>query len=150
MKPTNTILDEIATLLAADSATLAPAALACHVKLIKAPFTPNPNTVVGDFTYADFATSTQLSSTVGAQLTGVDPLTLDRFVEMKSPALGWRWAVTATTNLPQTIYGFCLLDNANAVVYGSALFETPITLTAVGQVIEIDTLKFTFNPNAVS
>ena len=144
MIPGNVILDAIASALAGDTTTLAPAANPPKLGLIKTAFVPGPALVVGDYTLADFVTSTPIACIVGAQNSGVDPITLERIVEMKIPLGGWRWVVTATTNLPQTIYGAVLYNNGGTIVYGSVLFDAPILLDAVGQIVEINAVKFAF------
>lgn len=149
MTPGNAIISDIPVLLAADAGTIASATLACKVKLVKAPFTPSPTLVPADVTVADFDGSTPITCATGAQNSGNDPLTGNYFTEMKIPVGGWRWTVSGTTNLPETIYGFVLEDNAGAIVYGSALFPTPITLSSVGQVIEIPSIRFTFLANGI-
>ena len=150
MDPTNTILADLPALLAADTTTLAPATLACKLMLSQQTFTPNPALVVGDLLEATFDGYAALTGAVGTQLSGQDPTSGNYFTEMKIPVGGWRFATTGVTHLPQTIFGFALVDNAKAVIYGSALFPQPITLNAIGQVIEVDSLRFVFNPNAIS
>jgi len=149
MQPTDYIFNQLAALLAADTGTLAPATLPPQLVPVKAPFTPGVGLVVGALTLADFATSTAISTIVGSQNAVQNPLTFERMVEMKIPAGGWRWTVTALTNLPQTIYGVALLDNTLAIVYGAALLPTPILLTTVGQVVEIDNIQFVFLLNGI-
>lgn len=150
MVPTNLIIADVPALLAADTSTLAPASNPPSVTLVAGPFTPSPATIPGDLVAPTFDGYAAIACAVGAQLTGQDPFTLSYFTEMKIPTGGWRWAVTGTTNLPQTIYGVALVNHGSTVVYGSAVFPTPIVLNAVGQVIEVPNLRFTFNSNAIS
>lgn len=123
-------------LLAADATTLAPAMDGNKVALVKAPFSPSENTVIGDLTLADFVGSTPLVCGTGTQPTGLDPFTNDNLCDIKSPAGGFRWETTDVTNLPQTIYGFALLSNDLSTLLACAVFTTPIVLTAVNQVVD--------------
>lgn len=123
-------------LLAADAATLAPVALANKVALVKASFVLNEDLVLGTLTLADFTGSTPIAGVVGAQQSGVDPVTGDQVVTILPPAGGYRFEATNAANLPQTIYGYIITDNAGAVLLGAALFPVPITLTGAGQYVD--------------
>ena len=70
MIPTRALWTAIADLLAADANTLAPAALANHVHLAAAPFTPSLDLELGDLTEATFVGSAEKNTTVGAQQVG--------------------------------------------------------------------------------
>lgn len=144
MVPTTGILNTIVDLLAADTATIAPAALALHVHLVKTPFTPIATLLIGDVTPATFDGSTPLNAGVGPQDVFRDPQTTLRIVQILEPAGGWHWDVTGVTDLPQTIYGYVVTDNADADIYGAALLSTPLTLSSVGQGIDLSWIRFTF------
>jgi len=149
MIPGNAILNAIAEALAADPSTIAPLLNPPKLGLVKTAFVPGPNLAITDYTLADFVTSTPIGAIAGAQNSGINPVTLERIVEMKIPAGGWRWVVTSTTNLPQTIYGAVLYDNGGTTVYGAVLFNAPILLDAVGQVCEVDAVQFAFLINGI-
>jgi hypothetical protein len=135
---------KLGTLLAADAGTLAPATNANNVGLIAAPFTPSETLSLASLTLASFTGSTPIAGVVGAQETGIDPLTGDQQITITPPAGGWRWTVTGGTGLPQTIYGVVLMDHANAILLGVYAFATPITLTATGQTIDLGKITMTF------
>jgi hypothetical protein len=137
-------------LLAADTTTLAPAVTANKISLIKAPFTPSENLVIGDLTLADFATSTAIAGTLGAQLVGTDPATLDQVITIKDPLGGYRWITTALTNLPQTIYGFALTDSTLATLLAVAVLPAPVTLQEVGQFIDLGSVQLTIVTRPIS
>lgn len=149
MQPTNVILDRIGTLLAADATTLAPAALATHVHLIREPFTPDLVTDFTTLTPADFDGYAAKSAGVGAQQYFEDPSTGNRIVQLLEPAGGWHWETTGVTNLPQTIYGFVVTDNADLITYGSGLLDSPVELLAANQGIDLANLRFSVLPTAV-
>jgi hypothetical protein len=142
--PTTAVLQQIADLLAADATTLAPAADACHVHLAMAPFTPSADLLLAGLTEADFDGHTALNAGIGPQESYTDPVTGLRIVQLLEPAGGWHWVTSGVTNLPETIYGYYVTDNANAVLYGSALLPTPVTLNAVGQGIDLPYVRLTF------
>lgn len=139
--PAINIREQLGKLLAADPTTLAPVALANHIALVKAAFTPSETLLVADLTLADFTGSTPLSAGIGTQPEGLDPNTGEQIITIKAPAGGWRWETTALANLPQTIFGIVLMDNADAVLLGTALFANPETLTIVNQAIDLGNVE---------
>jgi len=149
MIPTDVILLTLAELLAADPAYLA-AAAAKHIHLIQAPFTPAGDTDFTTLTEATFDGYTALNAAAGAQQAFTDPITFERIVQLIEPVGGWHWEVTGVTDLPQDIYGFCVTDLADAVTLGSALLDTPITLTGEGQAVDLAQVRFTFVPAPLS
>ncbi len=149
MKPTNAILSELQFLLASDPTTLAAAANALHVHLIRVPFSPGAATDYQVLTPADFTGSAALAAGLGTQQSFTDPTTGYRVVQIREPAGGWHWQATNGVNLPQTIYGWCLTDSADTVTYGSDLFDAPILLLGTGDAVDIPNLRFSILPGAV-
>jgi hypothetical protein len=141
-------LDAIVNLLAGDTGSLA-AVAAMHVHLAKANFTPGPDLTVGDLTEADFTGSAALDAGTGTQQVFVDPVTGQRTIQILEPAGGWHWDCSGGT-LPQTIFGYYLTDNADAVLYAATRLTTPITLTAAGQAVDIPYLRFVFSNTSPS
>jgi len=148
MQPTQLIINSLASLLAADTANLAAAAVK-NVHLVKAPFTPSPTTDWTTMTAdeADFDGYAVKTAAAGAQQSFTDPLTGERVTQLIEPAGGWHWETTGVTNLPQTIYGWVVTDDADTDTFGSGNFETPIELTAADQAVDIAELNFRFNLN---
>jgi len=142
MQATRALREKMAQLLAADAATLAPAADGNMVVLIKAAFTPTEITALADLTLADFDGSTEIECGIGTQPEGLDPNNSDAIISILPPAGGFRFETTGVTNLPQTIYGFALLNNALTVLYGCEQLDTPVVLTGVNQVIELPNVNF--------
>lgn len=140
----------IGTLLAADAGSFAPAVSANKVALIQAPFSANEDLVVGDLTLATFTGATPIAGATGAQQVGTDPATNQQIITIKEPLGGWRFITTALTNLPQTIYGYALLDSTLATLLGVQVLSTPITLTEVGQQINLGTVALTIQPTPIS
>lgn len=136
MFATLALREAAAKLLAADTATLAPAVNANKMILIKAPFSPSEALKFADLVAADFDGSTPLLAGTGTQAEALDPLTNDAIIDILPPAGGFRWETTGITNLPQTIYGYALCDNGLTTVLCAAVFETPITLTAINQRVD--------------
>jgi hypothetical protein len=135
-----TIREKAAQLLAADASTLAPATDANVIALVKAPIAPGEGLLLIDITLADFDGSTPIDVGTGTQPEALDPNTADAIISLLPPAGGFRFETTGITNLPQTIYGYVLLNNAMTKVYASESLATPITLTAINQVIELGTV----------
>ena len=142
MTPTNVVLDRLAELLATDATTLAPAALAVHVHLAKAPFTPAGTRVVADFVEADFAGYAPLDAGVGPQQNFIDPSNGNRTVQLVEPPGGWHWQASGVGNLPQTIYGYYVSDNADAVLFGSKLIQPPIPLAGILDGVDLAQVRF--------
>lgn len=138
MQATLALREAAAQLLAADAATLAPVANGNKIALVMADWTPSELTALGDLTFATFDGATPLIAGVGTQAEGLNPNTSDAVITIKVPAGGWRWETTGVTNLPQTIFGFALVDNGIAVLLASAKLPDPIVLTAVNQVINLE------------
>jgi hypothetical protein len=136
MIPSLAIREKAMQLLAADTATLAQAANALHMWLVKSSFVPAEALVLADVTLADFDGSTPLDVGLNTQPEAQNPGTTDSVIDLKAPAGGWRWETTGVTNLPQTIYGYVLTTNDDTTVYASALLESPVELTAVNQRVE--------------
>ena len=141
MQTSASLREKAAQLLAADTATLAQAANANVVALVMANFNSSEQLVASAVTLATFDGSTPLAVGLGTQAEGLDPNSADALISLKSPVGGWRWETTGTTNLPQTIYGYVLLDQALTTLLASEKLDTPVTLNAVNQVIELGALK---------
>ena len=136
MDATLAIREAMVALLAADAATLAPAADANKIALVMNEINPGEALTFADCTLATFTGATPIAAGTGTQPSGTDSFSGASVISIKVPAGGFRWETTDAVNLPQTIYGFILVDNAVAVLLAAARFDTPITLTAAGQVIE--------------
>lgn len=150
MLPTQDVRLALGTLLAADATLLAPAVSANKVILIKTEFTPNENIVPADYTEADFDGYAAKAGSTGAQETAIDPLTNQQIITITEPAGGWRFASTGVTNLPQTIYGYALVDSTKATVLASALLPAPVPITASGQEVNLGSVKLTLNLQPLS
>jgi hypothetical protein len=138
------VRSRLAVLLANDAQSFAPPALANKMLLIKAPFTPNENMLPANITPADFTGADPIDVPVGAQSIGIDPNSQQWVIDIKMPVGGWRWQVTALDNLPQTIYGFAMLDNGMTNIVCIETLPVPITLTAAFDYVNIGEAKTTF------
>lgn len=134
---------KMGTLLAADAATLAPATDANLVGLFANNLTPSEDLIIGDVTPATFGGYAALAAGTGAQGVAIDPLTGDQIITIKEPAGGWRWVTSNATNLPQTVYGFYLTNDAEDTLFAVGLLTTPITLQEAGQQINLGSVTFT-------
>lgn len=146
MIPTKVLADQLATLLATDSGSIAHATNAVKVGLITAPFVPANGLVVADLTISAVTGLTPLSGVAGNQVESIDPVTAERFVEIKAPAGGFRWETPGGFTGPVTVYGFALLDSTAAVLYGTQAVQDPVVLTAPNQAITAPPLGFRIDP----
>lgn len=147
-QPGQSLINRLQALLAADTTSLA-AATALKVHLASAAFTPSLGTTIASLTEATFVGYTAISAVVGNALQWSDPLTGQLVCEMSPPAGGWHWACSGGTGLPQTIYGWWLSDNANAILWGSALLPSQVTITASGQGLDVASVRFGVVPGAL-
>jgi hypothetical protein len=143
MLPTLALRQEITTLLAADATTLAPAASANKIALILAPFTLNENTTLASLTLGSSGGLGPLAGATGTQPSGQNPTNLQQEILISPPAGGYKWTTSGAT-YPTTIYGYALTNNAGTVLLALAALPAPITLTADGQIIDIDPVYITF------
>lgn len=149
MLATKTLVDRMATLLAGDTTTLAAVGLV-NVHLAKAPFTPGPVLVPGDFTEADFDGYAALAVDSATAQVFTDPSTGDKIIQLDEPAGGWHWETTGVTNLPQTIYGAWLTDPTDATVYGSMLLDIQPELSGTDQGVDLPQVRFRLNQQALT
>lgn len=129
---------------------------AVSVRLIKVPFTPADDTIFVDADEADFDGYAGIDITAGSRSVYEDPSTSELFCPLPIPAGGWQYPVTGNTHLPETIYGYVVMGGAAAdpltggQVLATALFDSPIVLTILGQVIEIPDVKITLRTGGIS
>jgi len=149
MKPTRALAEQMAILLAADTTTLANAS-AMKAGLIIAPFTPNLDRVMADLTLGAGDGLDPLALVAGAQLESLDPLTGEFVVEIKPPAGGIRWELTADQDPAVLVYGFALGNTAMNTLYGTHSLADPITLESINQSITAPALTFKIDPNQIT
>lgn len=94
-------------------------------------------------TFADFDLATFTGSApkdFGLELAAVsytDPLTGERLLQMVPNNTSSAWVCTVTPVAPEIIYGY-IITNADGDEYlGGDKFETPITINAAGQGIDV-------------
>ncbi len=150
MQPSQVLANTVSTLVSADTTQLA-SATNNKLHLAAAPFTPSLALLIGGLTEAAYTGYAALSAgATGTQTTFFDPATGNAIVEVKAPTGGWLWKTTSLTGLPVTIYGSYLTDTTSAVLLGSQLLTPNVTLTAIGQGIEIPNVRFTFPPSPMT
>lgn len=150
MLPMKALREQLGTALAADL-PLAGAGATNKVRLLIADFTPNENMTFAQLVSADFDGSTPLAAALGTQQVGLDPLTGEQIVTMIEPLGGWRWITTGLTNLPQTVFGYALVDElAGTVLLGLTHLDVPVTLSIVGQEVRIPSVQFTLSQQPIS
>jgi hypothetical protein len=142
--PTIALRLQLGTLLAGDATTLAPAMNPNKIALINAAFTPNENLTIGELSLATFVGSTPLAGAAGAQGVGIDPATGDQVVTILAPAGGWRWTCTTAPVSAETIYGYALVDHTGATLLGTNLLTPPITITEVGDLVDLGAVPIDF------
>lgn len=150
MQPVQSVINAIATLLANDTAILAPAVNANKVALIAAPFTPGPGLTLADLTLATFTGSAPLAGATGPQDVGRDPATGEQVITVIAPAGGWVFTCTVTPGSPQQIYGYALVDNGVANLLATALLPQPLTIAASGDFIDLGKVNFVLNAAPLS
>lgn len=146
MIPAQTILTQIANLLATDPTTLAPAAGGVAVKLATNAFSPSPGLSLASLTEATFPGYLAKNAGVGPQQLFGDPISQNLIVQLLEPVGGWVWLSSGAPTPAETIYGYYVTNNGGTVLYGSALLPAPITITGGGQGVTVGFIRFTFTP----
>lgn len=131
-------------LLAADAATLAPAADVNKVILFVNEVNPNEDLVAGDLTEASFAGYAAKLGTVGTQQAGTNPVTGEQTVTILAPAGGWRYEASDAVDPPQVVHGFALVDNAKAVLLGIQMLPAPVTIRSASDYIDLGSIEIDF------
>lgn len=145
MVPVKAVFNSISDLIAADTAYLGDAAVK-HVHLITEAFVAGDLTDYAALTKATFDGYGAKNAAAGAQLSFTDPADNSRIVELIPPAGGWHWETTGVTNLPQSIVGYGVTDDADALSLGGVALETPIVLTEAGQGIDLPPIRIRIPP----
>jgi len=145
-----TVRLQLGELLAADATTLAPAADANTVALIAAPFTPSEILLPGDLTLATFTGSAPKDGAVGAQQAGIDPTTGDQVITILAPLGGYRYECTVAPGAPETIYGYALMNDDQTLLFAVAALPVPVTITSVGDFIDLGAIIMTIVAQPIS
>ncbi len=118
------------------------------VILFKNDFDPGVATLLGDLTLADFDGYAAKNLAEGVGLVGVDPLSLNREVVVKQAAGGLIWTLSGVTNLPQTIFGFAIVNKDADTLYAAERFENPLELIDGSEIVTVDKLAVEFAADA--
>lgn len=137
MLPMVAVRLQLGELLAADDTTLAPAANANKIALVISDTEPSEDLEAADLDLATFNGSTPLLGATGTQQVGLDPVTGEQIVTIKDPAGGYRWECGATPGAPETVFGFALFNNDLSTLLAYERLPDPISITAIGQEINI-------------
>lgn len=140
MLPIKDIRLQLGELLGADATYLAPIA-GNKIALVIAAFVPEENLVIGDLTLAAFTGSTPKVLGAGTQNVGIDPTTGEQVITMKDPAGGLIWECSAAPVTPEVVYGIAMIDDAEAVLLGTELLSTPITITDVSDQVLVGSVQ---------
>jgi hypothetical protein len=135
--PTQDLFRAMLELLAADTATLSPAADELHLHLVVNSIIPGRALVIGDLTLATFPGYASLVIPLGDQAVGFDPVRGEWFIGITEPEGGFRWQANAAVDPTQTAFAVALTDNTDADLYGAALLPTPVLVQSDGDVVEI-------------
>ena len=113
-------------------------------------FAPSEQTLLSDVVLADFTGSTPIDLVVGAEPEAFNPVTNASQIDLAAPLGGFRWVTGDAVHLPQTIFGYVLLNHGSTVVMASQLLDTPITLTSFPQVIDLGDVNLSLAPNSIT
>jgi len=138
-------IESIAGAMAATTILGSAAAAPKYLRLFKNDIEPDPTTLIGDITDADFDGYADVAVEEAIATIGIDALTGNRRVVVLQAAGGSVFQVSGgVTNLPQTIYGWALLNNAKTAIVGIERFETPIVLANIDDMLTIDNVSVGF------
>jgi len=139
MYPVNFFAQQVNTLVRNSTDLMNPASPNL-LKLVNAPFTPTGSLVYADLSWATFDGSDPIANASGAPNVVFDPDTGQWGLVMKEPAGGFTWIVGDAGGLPETIYGYALVNSDEDTLLASALLPSPIVLTATGQFVQLSAL----------
>lgn len=110
------------------------------LQLIKSPFTPDDTVFPTD--QADFdgypnGTFGVGGITIASAIRGINPATNDQALFLGYPSGLTNLKVTGNTSLPQTIFGYVIINVTGNVTFGSGLFPAPIVLANVNDIINL-------------
>lgn len=138
MTPIQLFINRIAALINADTSWLA-SPDNMKMALVAAPFVPAPTLVAGDLTLATFDGSGPPNVPAGAQNLILDSVTGSWGVSLKEPTGGFIWICSTAPLVPETIYGYALLDSDLELI-ASALLDEPVVISAVGNYVQISSV----------
>jgi hypothetical protein len=143
MLPTQALLNQIATLLGADTTTFAEATPFVALHLAKAAFTPGPTLAIGDLTEADFTGYAALHAASAATQVFRDPVTGRMVVQVREPAGGWHFACTGTPVTTQIIYGWYLTSADGSTLHAADVFDPAALpqIKAIGDAVDVDQVR---------
>lgn len=148
MIPTNLLSVRIGTIIGADTVTLANVDNPV-MRLAKNDFTPGPGLVLADLIEASFSSYAARALADGAQPESQDPSTGDVLVDLIPTAGNWRYETGGTSDLPQTIYGFYLTNEAGDALYCAERLENQVDLVAPDQSFVLPRTYLRFLNNGV-
>lgn len=138
MVPTQAVAERAMILLGADSTTLNKSSGSANLMILfQNPATPGPQMVMADFTEADFDGYAARDVLYDGLPESIDPVTGDILISVPPETTAYLWETTGLTNLPQTIYGYAIVNSTKTTVYAAERFDEPIELNAVNQSISI-------------
>lgn len=120
------------------------------IMLFKNNVTVSPATVIGDLEAADFGGATPKTCGAGECTSAIDPVTGERQIRVLEPAGGFEFTVDSSDNLPQTIHGFAMTNEAGTELIAAENFTTPIPLAEIGHVVDVPQPKLSLPANVFS
>lgn len=114
-----------------------------EVRLIVEPFTPTAYLEVDDLTYASFDGGEPKApdsnpQNITSPSTGMPGLLL------REPAGGFNYVCSGTTDLPQTVYGWAVIDSGGLLAFCDLLDE-PVVISEVGDFVTLSAI-LGYNP----
>jgi hypothetical protein len=88
-------------------------------------------------TLASFAGSTPITVPAPPQLETIDNETGRFGVLMKEPVGGYKFLCTTAPDTPETVYGWVVYDEEDALLYFTELLPNPVVITDVGNFVEL-------------
>jgi len=141
MIPTNKVVGRMNGLYAIDETTWGDPSSATHIQLIQSEFVPSAELTLADVTLADFDGSTPIAVPIAPQIQVVDSGTGRLGILLKEPVGGYKFICSGATNLPQTIYGWAVTDDADSDhILWSELLPVPKVIASAGDFVELTAL----------
>lgn len=141
MVPTRLMFTRIAALMYAYINALVTAP-GWNAVLIDQPFVPGPDLVYADLSIDNGFEGAPQALLAGLNIQGTNPVQGGSIVCFVAPSSFQYWIANSIT--VRTVYGMAWVEDGGTFVYASQLFDTPITITRVGDVVRHPQMGLTF------
>lgn len=122
--------------------------VSASIMLVTNEFVPSKMITRADLTEATFDGGTRKDVPQGPQVFILDDQSGRQGIKVREPVGGYSWVCTVAPDVPQIVYGWALTIADNSQVLFSALLRAPVTINAVGNVVDLTAILGWLNDEA--